>query len=867
MPLMIEPAAIDKLKRSADLAAIVRAHGVELKRKGKQLVGRCPFHSPDKTPSFFVDPARGIWKCFGACAAKGDDKAGGDAIRFLMQADGLTFREAFAKLGGAIESKPLAPRKRANGNGHEDLALLARVVDFYHRSFLSTLAAQQYLASRGLANVELWSAYRIGYADGSLVAKTKGALREGLVRLGVMTGSSHELLHGCIVFPLLDRTGVVVDLYGRAIDRDQHLYLPGSRRGLFNAETLRGAEEIILTESIIDALSLIEAGVMNVLPLYGTNGFTDEHTKLLTELKPLRVALAFDNDDAGRAVTAKLAQRLAPGFEVRVIDIGRKDLNDILVHDGPDALKQIVSRDRIDSPTSPETPTAAEEEVTIDAGELRFSSGPRLYTVRGIDAKRGASLRVGLKLSVAEQRVIDAVDLYSARSRNGFLSRATEAQLGERIQIERDLLRLLDTIEKHQASADAPPAAPKLEMSTDEREEAMALLHRPDLLELVAADMETLGYVGENVNKQLGYLVSVSRKLDAPLSMVIMSQSGSGKSALADVLELLVPPEEVILFSRLSAQALYYMDRDALRHRFIIVEERAGSLDADYSIRSLQSKKKLILAVPVKDPSSGRIKTQVFEILGPAAFLETTTETRIHPENATRCFEMYCDESAEQTRRIHVMQRRSKTLSARLAGREREAVIRRHQNAQRLLDPVDVVIPFAESIDFPHQWLRTRRDHLRFLNLIDAIAFLHQHQRERKRIDGREYIEASIADYERAYAVAADVLGQTLADLKRPAAELLASMRSIIANKPDGAITRRELREATGLPDHRVTSLLHELVTLEYAEIVTGSQGKTFRYRLTQAGGTNSPALAGLRPPDELQTRISPPASRLRKRA
>jgi hypothetical protein len=309
------------------------------------------------------------------------------------------------------------------------------------------------------------------------------------------------------------------------------------------------------------------------------------------------------------------------------------------------------------------------------------------------------------------------------------------------------------------------------------------------------------------------------------------------------------------------------MDRDALRHRFIIVEERAGSLDADYSIRSLQSKKKLILAVPVKDPSSGRIKTQVFEILGPAAFLETTTETRIHPENATRCFEMYCDESAEQTRRIHVMQRRSKTLSARLAGREREAVIRRHQNAQRLLDPVDVVIPFAESIDFPHQWLRTRRDHLRFLNLIDAIAFLHQHQRERKRIDGREYIEASIADYERAYAVAADVLGQTLADLKRPAAELLASMRSIIANKPDGAITRRELREATGLPDHRVTSLLHELVTLEYAEIVTGSQGKTFRYRLTQAGGTNSPALAGLRPPDELQTRISPPASRLRKRA
>ena len=57
--------------------------------------------------------------------------------------------------------------------------------------------------------------------------------------------------------------------------------------------------------------------------------------------------------------------------------------------------------------------------------------------------------------------------------------------------------------------------------------------------------------------------------------------------------------------------------------------------------------------MPIKDPASGRIKTQVFEILGPAAFLETTTETRIHPENATRCFEVWCDESEEQTRRIH----------------------------------------------------------------------------------------------------------------------------------------------------------------------------------------------------------------------
>ena len=858
---MIDADASERVKRSTDLAAIVRSHGVELRRKGKQLVGRCPFHSPDKTPSFFVDPSMGTWKCFGACAAKGDEKSGGDAIRFVMKADRLTFKQAIAKLGGTTAPKPRVGSrvKKESSNGSGDLALLARVVDFYARTLQSSPDAQKYLASRGLANTELWAAYRIGFADGSLLAKTKGALREGLVRLGVVV-NDRELLHGCIVFPLVDRAGVVVSLYGRAIDRDQHLYLPGPKRGLFNAETLRGVEEVILTESVIDALGCIEAGVMNVLPLYGTNGFTDDHAKLLAELRPARVALALDNDDAGRAATSKLAAQLAADYDMRVVELARKDLNDVLVHDGIDALKRTVAGERIDSPNSPENGGAAKEEgqLAIAGGEMQFVSGARTYTVRGIDAKsRGGSLRVGLKLAVGEARAIDAVDLYSARSRNGFLTRAIEAQLGERIDIERDLLFLLDAIEKHQAKDAAPTPPPSLEMSASDRDEAMVLLLRSDLLDVIAADMEAIGYVGERVNKQLGYLVAVSRKLGAPLSMIITSQSGSGKSALADVLELMIPPEEMILFSRLSAQALYYMERDALQHKFVVVEERAGSMEADYSIRSLQSKKKLILAVPIKDPSSGRIKTQVFEILGPAAFLETTTETRIHPENATRCFEVWCDESEEQTRRIHEAQRRSKTIEGRAAAREREVILRRHQNAQRLLASVDVVIPFAGAIDFPHHWLRTRRDHLRFLNLIEVIALLYQHQRERKVDDSRAYIEATIADYAHAYALAAEVLGATLADLKRPAAELLHVVRSLAGNKADGAVTRREVREASGLPDHRVIALLQELVTLEYIEIVCGSFGKAFRYRLASSSPAAPTAIPGLTTPDELQAKLT----------
>jgi DNA primase len=862
--------AIEAVKRRHDLVEVVRASGVELRKKGRQWIGRCPFHD-DRTPSFFVDPGKQLWNCLGECSAGRD--AGGDLFRFVMKRDGIDFLEAWKKLGGEVNTTPLPARKASASTAaihpgpqaaNAGRRVLGRVAEFYHRRFLETAQGAAYLAKRGIADPELFRAFRIGYVDGTLLEKipASGKLRDDLLKVGILQPNGRELFAGCVVFPLLDEQGAVVNLYGRSIDRDQHLYLPGPRRGLWNAAILAGQEEIILVESIMDALSLISAGVVNVLPLYGVNGFTEEHEALLRRLKPARVALALDSDEAGRAAGAALSEKLgADGFEIRSIDLPRKDPNEVLVEDGPEVLKNLFVAPSLAAvpflaEAEPETAKKENAAVVVDGNELRYASDDRLYTVRGIEARGGASLRVAMKLTVGEMKVIDAVDLYSARSRNSFLSRAVAMGAGERSAIERDLVFLLEEIERRQAKIDEPKPEP-LEMTQKDRAEALAFLRRPDLLDAVARDCEALGYVGEETNKQIGYLVAVSRKLEAPLSMVIMSQSGSGKSALADVLETLTPIEDAILFSRLTPQALYYMEKDALRGKFILIEERAGSADADYSIRTLQSKRKLILAVPIKDPATGRIKTQVFEILGPAAFLETTTESRIHHENATRCFEAYCDESAEQTRRIHEAQKRGKTLEALIHRQEREAIVHRHHNAQRLLEPVGVVIPYAPAIAFPHQWLRTRRDHLRFLNLIEAIAFLYQHQREKKcGEEGSPYIEATIDDYKRAFSLAAELLGQTLSDLKRPAADLLSAIQALIASKPDGAATRREIREATGLQDHRVVALLADLVALEYLEILSGSQGKTFRYRLAVSStrtADRAASLPGLTTPEELR--------------
>jgi hypothetical protein len=235
---------------------------------------------------------------------------------------------------------------------------------------------------------------------------------------------------------------------------------------------------------------------------------------------------------------------------------------------------------------------------------------------------------------------------------------------------------------------------------------------------------------------------------------------------------------------------------------------------------------------------------------GPVAYMETTTSPHIHDENATRCFLLFLDESEEQTRRIHERQRRAKTLAGFLTMGETDALVRRHHIA--------VVIPYADLIDFPVRWLRTRRDNMRFLNLIEVICFLYQHQRPvQKSIDGREYIEATVEDYAAAYSLAREIMGESFADLKKPQRELLkaiAALHPAGTAGPDEGVTRRAIREATGLADTRLRELLADLVSLEYVrELTGGGRGTTCRYTVLDHGPEGEKRLVGLTTPEELR--------------
>ena len=165
----------------------------------------------------------------------------------------------------------------------------------------------------------------------------------------------------------------------------------------------------------------------------------------------------------------------------------------------------------------------------------------------------------------------------------------------------------------------------------------------------------------------------------------------------------------------------------------------------------------------------------------------TTTAIDIDEELLNRCLVLSVDEAREQTRAIHRLQRERRTLEGLLAGKRREAIVALHQNAQRLLRPLAVVNPYAPELTFLDTQIRTRRDHEKYLTLIDAIALLHQHQRPVKRasVDGRpvEYVEVELGDIETANRLAHEVLGRSLDELPPQTRRLLALLDELVVGR------------------------------------------------------------------------------------
>lgn len=523
-----------------------------------------------------------------------------------------------------------------------------------------------------------------------------------------------------------------------------------------------------------------------------------------------------------------------------------------------------LAEDVAPPPPRPARPAAAPPpgaESSAKSDEAVFVFGDRRWRVRGLGkALTPGALKVNVLVSREHGFHVDTVELYSARQRGAYVKQASEELGVEERVIKRDLGEVLLRLEEQQEGRLKEEAAENrpVELTEDEQREALELLRDPRLLDRLLTDFDRCGVVGEHTNKLVGYLAATSRKLDDPLAVIIQSSSAAGKSSLMDAILALMPEEERVEYSAMTGQSLFYMGEADLQHKILAIVEEEGAERASYALKLLQSEGELTIASTGKDPATGRLVTQEYRVEGPVMIFLTTTAIEVDDELLNRCLVLTVDEGREQTRAIHRRQREAQTLEGLLAKRERERIERLYQNAQRLIRPLFVANPFARELTFLDHQTRTRRDHMKYLTLIRAIALLHQYQRPVKTTEHRgeaiRYVEVTREDIAVANRLAHEVLGRTLDELPPQTRRLLGLVDEMVAegakkqgvDRSDFRFSRRQVREYTGWGDTQLRVHLGRLIELEWVLSHRGRQGQSFLYELVANAGTEGPFLPGL---------------------
>lgn len=969
----LKESVIEQIKRDVSLLRLVESQGHKPKAHGKDKVIPCPFHQ-DKTASCVISP-NNLFNCFG-CGASGS------VIDWTMKTQGISFRFACELLQkdialitdrGTHSDSPVKPITKQNtttklasplaANSSNQTAL-KQVIDYYHETLKQCPEVHEYLASRGLDCPKLIERFKLGYANRTLGyrlpeknRKAGAELRGQLQDIGILRTSGHEHFNGSLVVPVINEQGDILEVYGRKILGEklrkgtaQHLYLPGSHQGVFNAQGLVEHSQlcepnkvVILCEALIDAMTFWRHGFTNVTASYGTQGFTNEHLSLFKRLNINTILIAYDNDKAGNTAANKLSEQLSlEGFELFRVEVPKNmDINSYACHVTPaqKSLSLILRQAQwigksgnpaslaanlsdvvnvpseqvslknielfpankpqevmpcsepvsiplstpIDTPIShvspvPEAPNLAIE-ATINAQEVTIDLGERSYRIRGLDRNTGLEqLKINLLVKQHSnhdvQRTgnhnaisaectgafhVDTLDLYSSKARLGFIKQASvELNInGQLIKAElgKVLLKLEDIqAQQLQETLDTEPKA--YVMNEDDKAQALALLKSPSLLSAIVDDFEHCGVIGERVNTLTGYLAGVSRKLSRPLAIMVQSSSAAGKSSLMDAVLHFMPSEERTQYSAMTGQSLFYMGETNLKHKILAIAEEEGASNASYALKLLQSEGEVTIASTGKNAATGNLETQEYRVEGPVMLFLTTTAIDIDEELLNRCLVLTVNESRAQTQAIHDIQRQKRTLGGLLANVEKKQKVALHQNAQRLLKPLAVVNPFADKLSFLDNQTRTRRDHEKYLTLIDSIALLHQHQRAIKTIanpqgsqrsdaiEQIEYIEVTLDDIAVANTLAAEILGRTLDELPpqtRNLLKLIYDMVMLIATQQktscrDVRFTRRDIREFTDWGNTQLKVHCQRLEEMEYLIIQRGGRGVALTYELAWQG-------------------------------
>jgi DNA primase len=855
---------IREIKQQLSVLEVVAHYGLKPDRYNRLL---CPFHA-DKTPSLQLYPKTDTYCCFSSNCNAGT----GDVIQFIQLMEKCSKHEAIMKaktlLGAAAlptQTKPLTPSLTGSeADLLEREALMAKVFSFFKKALPLTRKAVDYLQQRSVN----YQQHEIGYNSGGLHHESKNHhLINSMVKYGLLkprpAGGYSVWAKDCVIFPLKNREHKIVSLYGRSIHTggdQRHFYLTG-RAGLYPCYPERATTRLILTESVIDAASLLQQAAVTteygVLALYGTNGLTQEHQQAIVSCSSLQeIIFMLDADEAGKAATVKHAGTLAgllPQVKLTTVILpDGEDVNSVLqAHDDTQVLtallaqqqpvnfyssiegKNAVAAEILPSPVLPVTDTrlntANPELLTYDGDLLQIT------VLGGIKLTGLDRLRVTLKVEYRGKPLLPVrhnLDLYNHSHTEQLTSKLSEAFDMSGQVVTSVIAGLTNALEGYRAAcleSLQPRAAVKPELTAAEHEAAINYLKQPDLLRRTSDDIGRSGIVGEAVNRLIAYLVYSSRKQAAPLHIMFLGASGSGKTYLQEKVSELIPAADKLEITQITENAFYYFRQEELKHKLLLIEDLDGAESSLYPLRELQSKRRISKTVTLKD-SKGNLKTITITVEGPVSVSGCTTREKLYEDNANRCLLLYVDGSQQQDSRIMEYQTR---LSAGLVDQGQEQAVKQlFRNIQQVLQPIRVVNPYAAFIRLPEQIFKPRRAMTLLLSFIETVTFYHQYQRELKEDKaGHPYIEATPEDIRAAFGLLKEVLFSKGDELAKATRNFLEQLKQYLSASSQESFTPQQVRKAFRLHPRTLQRYIRELLQYGYLRPVSGYQHrKGFEY-------------------------------------
>ncbi|WP_256012521.1 CHC2 zinc finger domain-containing protein [Desertivirga xinjiangensis] len=815
---------ISEIKQQLTVAQVLSYYNL---KPDKNLRLHCPFHE-DKTPSMQVYYKTQTCYCFSSgCKTHGKSL---DVIDFIMHKENLSKHEAIKQAEGMIKggSQP------ANTTAMTKEAFLQKMFSYFRNAVHNSKPAQEYISSRKLDFTKLEIGYNAAqFHHGTRKDETliEQCLKYGLLIDAGQTARTGEKAYrvfgkSCIVFALKNKAGQISGLYFRSTlntENAKHFYLK-DRSGLYPGYPKAETRKLIITESIIDAATLLQIKTItenySVLAAYGTNGLNEEMVNAIKELKELEeITFAFDTDEAGKAALIKYAgelHQLLPHLSLSALNLPLKDVNETaLAHDDLAIFGQLLeernplppeggfalflSPENISSieKKNPAPDKAGQKELpalnTKNPWKITYASPTARYAILGGISKQADSMKVTLVIESGTTKSRTKLDLYEDKQVEK-VSREVAEKIDLRAdQLEADLYKLTDLLETYREEEllkieEANPSEEIIvPLTAQEREQAEALARDKNLITSLNETLGKAGIVGEEKNRLFLFIIALSYKMPDTLHALIQGSSGSGKTRLLKQIADCMPPEKVTKLTRVSDKALYNYPERFFINRLLCLEDIDGlPEEAGFAFRELQSNGELTSATSIK-LENGQITSGQKTVKGPIASMACTTRGEIYEDNMGRVFLIAVDESSEQTKRIIHYQ--NEKAAGQLDGRKEQETRRSLQNFVRILKSYEVLNPFANQIHLPQEAHKIRRLNDLFQSFVKMVTILSQYQRKK---DGQGRLIAELADIETAVNILFESIVLKVDELDGSLRQFFEQLKNYLEKKDNGSHQKAE---------------------------------------------------------------------------